>query len=841
MSTIQLSPLGTYQTNIFADSAAEILAFDSLLQFLFVTNSANNTLDILDASDPNNLSLVGSIDLSIYGGGVNSVTVDDGVVAVAVEADAKEDPGTVVFFDFSAFERDDFSELNFETSLTSIVEDAQWVEVGALPDMVTYTPDGSKVLVANEGESTDDFGSDPEGSMSIIDVETGATITVDFNTFFQGKLNELGEAGFIDWFAEFQERGFRSFGPTAVTAESFIAGEKFVDIEPEYITVSPDSTTAWATLQENNALAKIDLSTGAVEILPLGFKDHSLRGNELDASNDDGGINIQSWPVFGMYQPDSIAAYTATDGQTYVVMANEGDSRIRPDGDLEDDDGNILIEEGDIFNEENRIGDVVLDPEAFPNAAELRDDANLGRLKITNTLGDTDGDGDFDELYAYGARSFSVRDGDGNLVFDSGADFERITAILNPDNFNSTDDENGSFDDRSDDKGPEPEALTIGEVGDRTYAFIGLEREGGILVYDITNPTDGEFVQYINQRNFEGNLEETVPAGTAGDVSPEGFTFISATDSPTGTPLLGVANEVSGSTTLYQISSEVTPSEGAIAGTDSSNILFGTSTDDEIYGLDGNDIIYARSGNDLIYGGEGNDIVNGNGGDDIVLGQAGNDILSGGSGRDLIWGGVGNDILAGGSNDDNLYGGEDNDILDGQDGEDFLDGGIGNDVLQGGDHNDRLKGNLGSDVLNGQDGDDLLEGGKGNDILQGGDGSDILNGVGTEYNVGVGEIDLLNGGNGPDAFILGDKYKAYYDDGDNSTTGFADYGFIKDFNPTQGDIIQLSGSASDYTLESFFGLTGIFLKTAGNNDELIGLVDDLSQTTSLTSSFFVYV
>ncbi|MDJ0731909.1 MAG: choice-of-anchor I family protein [Crocosphaera sp.] len=826
MSTIQLSPLGSYQTNIFADSAAEILAFDPLLQLLFVTNSANNTLDILDASAPEKLSLVSSIDLSIYGGGVNSVTVNDSLVAVAVEADAKEDPGTIVFFDFSDFDLDDLDEPeDLEESLTEIVDDAQLVEVGALPDMVTYTPDGSQVLVANEGESTDDFGSDPEGSISIIDVHTKATTTVDFNTFFDSKLNELGNEGFKDWFAEFEKRGFRSFGPTAVDAHGFIAGERFVDIEPEYIAVSADSSTAWATLQENNALAKIDLSTGTVEILPLGFKDHSLRGNELDASNRDGSINIQNWPVFGMYQPDTIEAYTATDGQTYLVMANEGDSRIRPDG------GD---NEGEIFNEESRIGDVILDPHAFPNAAELQLDENLGRLKITNTLGDTDGDGDFDELYAYGARSFSIRDGDGNLVFDSGADLERITAILNPDNFNSTDDENDSFDNRSDDKGPEPEGLTIGEVDGRTYAFVGLEREGGVLVYDITNPTDAEFVQYINPRNFNGNLEKTVANGTSGDVSPEGFVFISAANSPTGNPLLGIASEVSGSTTLYNISSEVTPPEGAIVGTDNSDILNGTATDDDIYGLGGDDIIYAQAGNDLVYAGQGNDQVKGNSGDDLILGQAGHDILKGGLGHDLIWGGLGNDLIRGGFHDDNLYGGEGDDTLQGGLGKDFLDGGIGDDTLKGGLQDDRLKGNLGDDVLQGQLGDDRLEGDQGHDTLKGGWDNDTLIGVDTEHNVSVDEVDVLIGGAGADKFVLGDQYKAYYDD-----SGLQDYAHIQDFNGTEGDVIQLFGFATDYTLGSAFSSTGIFLQTS-EPDELIAVVDHLDLSTSLTSSFFEY-
>ena len=195
-----------------------------------------------------------------------------------------------------------------------------------------------------------------------------------------------------------------------------------------------------------------------------------------------------------------------------------------------------------------RISTLTLDPVAFPNAAELKNNANLGRLLVTTERGDTDGDGDYDQLYTFGGRSFSIWNNQGQLVYDSGDDFERITAEQFPEYFNASN-SNNTFDNRSDDKGPEPEGVVTGIINGRTYAFIGLERIGGVMVYDVTDPVSPTFVQYINNRDFTVATD----SAAAKDLGPEGLAFISAQDSPNGKPLLVVANEVSGSTTFYQI------------------------------------------------------------------------------------------------------------------------------------------------------------------------------------------------------------------------------------------------------------------------------------------------
>lgn len=519
-AAISLTPIGTYSTGIFDGSAAEIPTYDPDSQRLFVVNAADRTIDVIGITDPTNPSLLFNIDINTYfpGGNANSVAFNNGILAAAVEAPVTQDLGQALFF-------------NADGNLLGNVT------VGALPDMLTFTPDGQSLLVANEGEPNSDYTIDPEGSVSIIDL--------DFLNLSNSNVITAGFTQFNSQIDQLRNAGVRIFGPNATVAQ---------DLEPEYITVSPDSQTAWVALQENNAMGVLDLINNEfTDIIPLGFKDHSLPGNGFDASNRDDAINIANWPVLGMYQPDGIDSYTV-NGTTYIVTANEGDAR-----------------DYDTFSEEVRLGDdeYQLDPTVFSN--DLKDDENLGRLNLTNTLGDANGDGLFEQIYAYGARSFSIWEWDEaagtlNQVFDSGDEFEQITAQSLPDFFNSNNDEN-SFDTRSDDKGPEPEDVKIAEINGRFYAFVGLERVGGIMTYDVTDPVNPVFVDYINNRDFMA--EETLNGMTnpaVGDLGPEGLLFISATDSPNGQPLLVVGNEVSGTTTVFSIQSQSVPEPASILG-----------------------------------------------------------------------------------------------------------------------------------------------------------------------------------------------------------------------------------------------------------------------------------
>ncbi|MBU0725032.1 MAG: choice-of-anchor I family protein [Alphaproteobacteria bacterium] len=590
---------------------AEIVAIDPASGRLFSVGGGG--VDVM-AGDTG--AILFGIDTSAFGN-ATSVAVKNGVVAIAVAAADKTDPGTVRFYDTNG---------NFLRSAT----------VGANPDMVTFTPDGTRVLIANEGEPSDNFVADPIGSIAIVTVATGAVTIAGFEAFESQQ-------------AALKAEGLRIYGQNA----SFMQ-----DLEPEYIAVSSDGTRAYVTLQENNAIAVVDLTTNSVvDILPLGFKDHSVAGNGIDASDRDG-INIVNVPVYGMYQPDAIAAYDV-GSTTYLVMANEGDAR----------------EWGD-FVEETRIKDMVLDPTAFPNAAALQTDEGIGRLNATNKLGDTDSDGDFDEIYVLGGRSFTIRDTAGNIVFDSGDQIEQIIAERFPELW---------VEDRSDSKGPEPEGLVVGQVGNATMLFLALERTDAIMVWNITDPNAPSFVDMIR---------------VAGTDAPEGLAFISASDSATGNPMLAIAYEDSGNTVYYEIKDPTNLGNGGVTFTVTNaggELVNGGSGNDVITGGGGNDTIFGGAGADTIEGGEGADrldiadntgngnALQGNRGADTVAGGAGNDELRGGKGFDQLTGGAGNDTLFGGQGGDTLTGGNGADafVIDAQSGADVItDFTAGSDVIQ---------------------------------------------------------------------------------------------------------------------------------------------------------------
>ncbi|MCL5269661.1 MAG: choice-of-anchor I family protein, partial [bacterium] len=296
---LNLSKIGTYASGQFAEGAAEIVAFDPGSKRLFVVNAADVSIDVLDLANPAAPAKLSTIQIS-GGSSANSVAVSNGVVAVAIQAPVKTDNGKVEFYNAA--------------TLAKISE----VTVGALPDMLTFTPDGKAVLVANEGEPNAGYTIDPVGSVSVIDVATIATPTVqtiDFSAFN----NDAEKAKLV-------ADGVRIYGPGASVAQ---------DLEPEYIAVAPDGKTAWVTLQEANAQAVLNIGNLAAptitRIKSFGRKDHSLIGNELDANDRDGPgngprIDIRNWPIKGLYQPDAIAAY-AYNGKTYYVTANEGDDR----------------------------------------------------------------------------------------------------------------------------------------------------------------------------------------------------------------------------------------------------------------------------------------------------------------------------------------------------------------------------------------------------------------------------------------------------------------------------------------------------------------------------------
>lgn len=499
----------------FDASAAEIVAYDSLSQNFFVVNAQSNSIDVLSIDDEFSFQKEtscndGNLDLSLtnVSGGPNSVAVYNGLVAVAVEDDPKQNLGEVAFYNA------------FDCSFISAVQ------VGSLPDMLTFTQDGMHVLVANEGEPNDAYDVDPEGSISIINISAGpasATVkTADFKAF-NGQEQRL------------RNRGVRIFGPNANVA---------MDLEPEYITI--ENGLAYVSLQENNALAVVDINRAKVlSIHSFGTKNFNRRRNALDYTNRDNAINIVRAPLVGMYQPDAIASFNYY-GETYIVSANEGDAR--------DYDG---------FSEEVRVEDLTLDADLVAKFPGFNDSDDLGRPRVTNVDGDRDNDGDIDRVHMFGARSISVwkfnQRGRLRRVADTGSTIERAIADQFPALFNANNDEDG-LDNRSDDKGPEPEAITIEFIAGIPYAFVSLERASLIAIFDLRWPEKPTLVQLFGNRVNGANASKGLADDDNGlvarpglDLGPESIEYIAAHESPIGKPLLAVANEVSGTTTLYTI------------------------------------------------------------------------------------------------------------------------------------------------------------------------------------------------------------------------------------------------------------------------------------------------
>lgn len=471
--------------------SAEIIQYNSDTGNYYVVNGTSGTLDIVPRevyTEDNNAEgikfdlktkLEAKLPEFVYGDMTSvAVNTEKDLVAVAVQAAGTNDAGLIVLMDY-------------HNNIVNVID------AGVQPDMVTFTKDGNMVLSANEGEPREGYGegtTDPMGTITVVDLSNGAKNAEAQNITFEdwdAKRDELAEAGVII---------------KKETAPS-------VDFEPEYIAVNSAGTKAYVALQEANAIATVDLTTNTVtSVKSLGFKDHSLEGNELDVLKKDETIQIQNEEYYGIYMPDGISIYEV-DGIEYILTANEGDSR----------------EWGDYINEvEEKIGE------------------SKSKVVFFDT---SDYDGvDADKKYLFGARSFAIYNAETmEQVYESGSDFETITSEVLADYFNCSNDDI-DLDSRSGKKGPEAESVVVGEVNGKTYAFIGIERIGGIMVYDITDPANASFVNYINSRDFSAEI--------AGDVSPEGLCFIPASESVSGNAELLAAHEVSGTVAVYEMTTD---------------------------------------------------------------------------------------------------------------------------------------------------------------------------------------------------------------------------------------------------------------------------------------------
>lgn len=491
---IELNYVGSFDPSGSNNSTCEIVVHDPASQRLFTTSAIAGFLDIINFADPTTPTVVNSVNMNPYGG-VTSVAVKNGIVAVASPNTDEALNGSVVFFDTNgAF--------------------LKQVTVGALPDMVTFSPDGTKVMTANEGQPNADYSVDPEGSVSVIDISGGIPALT------QANVTTLLFTAYNSQEASLVANGVRKLKSTSTMSQDF---------EPEYITISPDSQKAWVSLQENNAIAEINLATTTItDIWALGTKDISIPGNGMDISDNNGQVLIANWPIKAFYLPDGISNYSI-GADTFLVTANEGDEK-----------------EYTGFTERTTVGasNYMLDPAIFPNASVLKQSYNMGRFRVTNLNGNTDGDADFETINCVGTRSFSIFNAaTKQLVYDSGDDFERYTAANLPTLFNA-DHEDNVAKGRSRAKGPEPEGVTTARIGAETFAFISLERVGGVMVYNITDPNNVSFVDYKNSRST---------SAYAGDHGPEGIIYIKPENSPTTNGYVLVANEISGTITIFEV------------------------------------------------------------------------------------------------------------------------------------------------------------------------------------------------------------------------------------------------------------------------------------------------
>lgn len=562
-TSLNIEMVGRAQLNADdPEGAAEIVAFQNSTGWVYAINSSSSpaVVEIIDinnidksvlSSDTEgvitntNLTSSITIDLSAtaqLSGDANSIAVDNNneLLAVAVDSGTKGVNGHVAFYDVSG-------------AAPSFIKA---VEVGDLPDNVAFTHDGKTVLVANEGEPASDYVIDPEGSISIIAITDGVPANTATHITFEQ---------YNDKQTELESQGAKFANPNGLTIKGQVRSYTVAqDLEPEYITVSKDNKTAYVSLQDNNAMAIVDLTDNSVKVIGLGVKDWSQYF--IDVSDKDDGINFKKYQnLYGLYQPDTIDSYQ-WNGADFIVSSNEGDAReyIAFERDATEDagkaecetnfpSGNYDWEDGEevciAYTDESRVKDLedlaTVTPELDAYISEMGGKDGLGRLIVSSAMGKNN-DGDYEALYSFGARSFSIWDQNGILVFDSGDQVGKVTAAMHGAAFNNNEDEN-SGDTRSDAKGAEPEALALGKIGDNTYAFVGLERMSGIMVFNITNPYDVSFVDYFYNR---GLVED---ADITGDLAPEGMKFINAEHSPTKQALLVIGNEISGTVAIWQI------------------------------------------------------------------------------------------------------------------------------------------------------------------------------------------------------------------------------------------------------------------------------------------------
>ncbi len=506
-NTVELKKIAGYSAgmNDSDGGVAEIVKYNADNQKFYVINGKGQTIDIvsltgLTSEEGQQLQKEKSINIADV---VNTATFQYGdVTSIDINTSKKVIAATVQDADYAKTGK--IVVMNYDGEIQ------QTYDAGVQPDMVKISADGKYILSADEAEPRMGLvsGVDPEGSVTVVEVATGYVTHVKFT-----------DQSVIDDNVHIRNNGTKA--------------DAVRDLEPEYIALSDNGKKAYVTLQENNAIATIDVAAGKVlSVKSLGYKDHSLPGNELDAARDDM-IQLENLPILGSYMPDGIA-HVSIGGVDYLVTANEGDAT----------EWEEFVNIADFKTVKNTI---TLDSSLFKGMSPVDAQAALDKMKTTKAFDKLEvlTDQGNDAVYTLGGRSFSIWKADTmELVYDSGSELEQMTAQRLPNVFNWSNDDN-TFEKRSAKKGPEPEDVKIGMVNGQVYAFVGLERIGGVMTYNISNPNKAQFANYLNSRDFTQAI--------AGDVAPEGLEFVAAEVSPTGRPLVLIGNEVSGTVSVNEI------------------------------------------------------------------------------------------------------------------------------------------------------------------------------------------------------------------------------------------------------------------------------------------------
>ena len=502
------------------EGSAEIATYHAGSKRIFATNGVKNTIDIFDISDVANPKKVGTLDLSPYGNDVTSVAAGKDVVVAVVHVSEKfsatgaptTSNGKIVVFD-----------------TTGKVLSSPDV-LGVLPDSVTFAPNGTTALVAIEGQpvcAKDDpataakedadytKASDPVGGVTVVDLSNPAAPVLEFAGFDQFTVSEMRAKGI---------------------AVSSVINNVSKDFEPEFVTAI-DNDYAYVTIQEANAIGRLNIQTATFESITRAFESkHSKVAR--DTSDRDSGAGPRTYAnVVGASQPDAIAGFKMGSGY-YFLTANEGDAR-----------------EYTCLDDDLRASALKVDPRRFPDWKTLSGSAALGRAKVNPTMGDKDGDGDIDTIHLRGSNSMTMYR-NGLAIWDSGDLLDQIqiaafgVANINGSHSRSSDKSTVNYvgQDRSDDKGSEPEGVAVGMVGDRRIAVLGLERMTALAVFDITQPRSPVFIEWLQMLPTKAT-----PAKDVKHWSPEGIVFVAADKSPSGKALIITSYELSGSLSIHQI------------------------------------------------------------------------------------------------------------------------------------------------------------------------------------------------------------------------------------------------------------------------------------------------